>query len=177
MPLIIAKDDITTLSVDAIVNAANCGLKNYARRRGGGVCGAVFRAAGHDAMQAACDAIGGCETGSAVITGGFALQAKWVIHAVGPRYSEGDPNQAALLGQCYRAALDLCESNGLSTVAFPLISSGIFGYPREEALQIATNAILSWLSDHGDKKTVYLCLVDEALYSVALNIMNGRQLI
>lgn len=170
----IVKDDITTLSVDAIVNAANHELKNYARRRGGGVCGAIFRAAGHDAMQAACDEIGGCETGSAVITEGFALPSKWVIHAVGPKYSEGDPDQAALLGKCYRAALDLCESNGLSTVSFPLISSGIYGYPKQEALQIAMNAILSWLSDHDNRKTVYLCLMDEALYSAAIEIMKGR---
>ena len=174
MPLIIVKDDITTLSVDAIVNAANRELKNYARRRGGGVCGAIFRAAGHDAMQTACDAIGGCETGSAVITEGLALPAKWVIHAVGPRYSEGDPNQASLLGRCYRTSLDLCESNGLSTVAFPLISSGISGYPRGEALQIATHVILSWLFDHGDRLTVYSCLMDEALYNAAIEIMKGR---
>ena len=174
MPLIIVKDDITTLSVDAIVNAANHELKNYARRRGGGVCGAIFRAAGHDAMQAACDAIGGCETGSAVITEGFALPAKWVIHAVGPRFSEGAPNQAALLGRCYCTSLDLCESNGLSTVAFPLISSGIYGYPRQETLQIAMNAISSWLSEHGDRLTVYLCLMDEALYSAAIEIMKAR---
>jgi len=125
-------------------------------------------------MQAACDAIGGCETGSAVITEGFALPARWVIHAVGPRYSEEDPNQVALLGKSYRAALDLCESSGLSTVAFPLISSGIFGYPRQEALQIATNAILSWLSDHGDRLTVCLCLLDEALYRAAIEIMKAR---
>ncbi|MBR6705680.1 MAG: macro domain-containing protein [Clostridia bacterium] len=175
MGLYITREDITTMPVDAIVNAANCDLKNFAPRRGGGVCGAIFRAAGHAEMQAACDAIGHCETGQAVITKGFELPAKYVIHAVGPIYRPNDTQQALLLRNCYIHALDLAEENCLETVAFPLISSGIFGYPPKEALLIALKAIQDWLKENNGKVTVYLCLLDESLYSMAEDRLNEGQ--
>ena len=172
MALHITKEDITAMSVDAIVNAANWELKNYASRRGGGVCGAIFRAAGNTEMQAACDAIGYCQTGQAVITKGFALQAEYVIHAVGPKHKAGDKNQATLLRNCYVHALDLATGNHLKTIAFPLISSGIYGYPKEEALKIALEAIQDWLDANDEKMTVYLCILDEELYAMAENWLN-----
>ena len=174
MPLLITKKDITSLKVDAIANAANRELKNYAVRRGGGVCGAIFRAAGNEEMQAACDKISFCETGCAVVTSGFALPAKYVIHAVGPKYSEGDARQEALLRSCYTTALDIATDMELETVAFPLISSGIYGYPKSEALQIALSAIQDWLDNNGDQITVSLCLMDEAVYTEAASCINTR---
>ena len=170
MPLLITHEDITLLAVDAIVNAANRELKNYAPRRGGGVCGAIFRAAGHREMQAACDLIGGCETGRAVVTGGFALPAKYVIHAVGPVYREGDSRQEALLSSCYTSALDIALSMKLSSIAFPLISGGIYGYPKPDALRIAMNTIRDWLDAHGDSLAVRLCLVEGTLYEEAVRL-------
>lgn len=170
MPLTITSADITRLTVDAIVNAANRELRNYATRRGGGVCGAIFRAAGHDAMQAACDRIGGCDTGKAVITEGFALPARYVVHAVGPVYRPGDPDQAALLRSCYRSALELAIGHGLRTIAFPLISSGIYGYPGEEAVRIALDAILSFLREADADLDVTLCILDAELLALARNL-------
>lgn len=174
MPLKIINDDITTLAVDAIVNAANKELKNYALHSGGGVCGAIFRAAGHRRMQASCDAIGGCKTGEAVVTRGFSLPAKYVIHAVGPRYIKGSTVQAALLKSSYVSSLDLAGKMDLKSVAFPLISSGIYGYPKEEALDIALEAIMDWLDEHEDAMTVYLCLRQGTLRSMALETLKKR---
>lgn len=153
MPLTCILRDITKMETDAIVNAANAGL-----REGGGVCGAIFRAAGSGKMQAACDRYGHCDTGKAVITGGFALSAKFVIHTVGPRYRQGDPNQAGLLYRCYRNSLHLAEEFHVRSIAFPLISAGIYGYPTEQAAQIAVTAILNFLSTHD--MDVYLCVRD-----------------
>lgn len=174
MPLIITKENIIRLNTDAIVNAANEELRNYAVRRGGGVCGCIFRAAGNEKMQAACDAIGGCATGHAVITDGFLLPAKYVIHAVGPKYREGDPGQAALLKRSYLSALDIAAKRGLQSVAFPLISSGIYGYPKSEALQIAVESIQDWLDRHEDRIMVSLCLMDEALCLEAERLLRER---
>jgi len=177
MPLRFSAEDITKISADAIVNAANTRLRNYAPRRGGGVCGAIFRAAGHAQMQAACDAIGGCETGCAVMTEGFALPARHVIHAVGPEYRPGDPDQAALLAACYRSALALARGHGLKDVAFPLISSGIYGYPAQEAVQIAVDAILDDLRRAGDDMEITLCILDPDLmrYAQACRARFGQE--
>ncbi|MBP3656524.1 MAG: macro domain-containing protein [Clostridia bacterium] len=163
MPLYFSSEDITKATTDAIVNAANTLLRNYALRRGGGVCGAIFRAAGHAQMQAACNRIGGCETGKAVITEGFALPARYVIHAVGPEYKPGDLDQRALLRESYLSALDIAMKHQLHSVTFPLISSGIYGYPKEEALEIALDAIGDFLRDSGDALEVTLCLMDSGL--------------
>ena len=149
----IMEGDITTVAADAVVNAANNRLL-----AGSGVCGAIFRAAGYDALAEACRAIGGCETGAAVITPGFRLPAKYVIHTVGPVWKNGSSGEEELLRSCYRSALALAEQNGCRSLAFPLISAGIFGYPREEARRIAEEEIAAFLKIH--EMEVILVLFD-----------------
>ncbi|MCL1984867.1 MAG: macro domain-containing protein, partial [Betaproteobacteria bacterium] len=140
MPLYIIRNDITKMRVDAIVNSGNKNL-----RIGGGVCGAIFKAAGAENLQAACDTLDPIQTSEAVITGGFSLPAKYIIHTAGPVYHDGKQGEEALLRACYTNALDLAQKRGCSSIAFPLISSGVFGYPKEEALAVATSAIADWL--------------------------------
>jgi O-acetyl-ADP-ribose deacetylase len=129
--------DITRETVDAIVNAANSGLT-----RGGGVCGAIFAAAGPE-LDAACAELGGCPTGDAKATPGFRLPARWIIHAVGPRWRGGDKGEAEELASCYRRALEVADELGAKSVAFPAISTGIYGYPPEEAARIAVETVRS----------------------------------
>ena len=131
----IIKADITRLDVDCIVNAANEQLM-----AGGGVCGAIFKAAGRDKLQKACNAIGHCRTGSAVITPGFDLKAKYIIHTVGPIWRGGGNGERDKLTACYVNSLELAKENGCHTIAFPLISSGIYGYPVEDAWKAAFEA-------------------------------------
>ena len=133
---------ITDLETDCIVNAANSGLA-----MGSGVCGAIFRAAGPRELQAACDKIGYCPTGGAVITPGFALKAKYVIHAVGPIWSGGDRNEPQHLYSCYQESLNRAKENSCHSIGFPLISSGIFGYPKDKAWRVALKSCSDWLSD------------------------------
>ena len=156
MPFTIVRDDITHVKADAIVNAANEHLW-----RGGGVCGAIFEAAGARRMQKACDKIGHCDTGSAVATPAFSLPAKYVIHAVGPVWSGGTHDEAELLASCYKSSLELAESLGCTSIAFPLISAGIYGYPRREALQIAQKQSKAFLNDH--EMDITLVLYDAAV--------------
>ena len=151
MPFEVIHHDITKMQVDAIVNAANSALAP-----GGGVCGAIFAAAGYRQLDQSCRAIGGCETGQAVITDGYALPAKYVIHTVGPVWHGGAQNEAALLRSCYLRSLELAVQNGCASVAFPLISAGIYGYPKAEARQIAETAIRDFLRTH--EMQVYLVL-------------------
>lgn len=136
------KGDITTQRVDAIVNAANERLL-----QGGGVCGAIFAAAGARKLQKACDAIGYCATGDAVITEGFELPASYIIHTVGPVWHGGESGEEAKLASCYTRSLEMAETKGLKTVAFPSISTGIFGYPAEKAAQTAVKAVKEYLKD------------------------------
>jgi len=132
------RGDITKLAVDAIVNAANEQLLP-----GGGVCGAIHRAAGPKLAEA-CRALGPCPTGSAVITPGFDLPARFVIHAVGPVWHGGGKGEAELLAGAYRSSLALCAERGLASIAFPAISTGIYGYPLDEAARVAVQAVRGW---------------------------------
>ena len=143
MPLNIVQQDITTLRVDAIVNAANPQLA-----QGGGVCGAIFAAAGTERMREACDNIGSCPVGQAVVTSGFSLPARWVIHTVGPVWQGGAGGEEALLRACYRNALALAGAHRLRSIAFPLISAGSYGYPRDAALLVAISEIGAYLLEH-----------------------------
>lgn len=140
MPLEIIQNDITRIESDAIVNAANSELK-----MGGGVCGAIFRAAGAEQLQRACDEIGGCPVGDSVYTKGFKLPAKYIIHTVGPVWNGGAHNEEELLRACYRHSLELSRLLDCTSIAFPLISSGIYGYPKDQAQQVAVSEIETFL--------------------------------
>lgn len=160
MPFKIVSADITTLEVDAIVNAANPEL-----RMGGGVCGAVFKAAGASKLQGSCDELAPINTGEAVITPGFELSAKYIIHTVGPIYSQWSPEESErLLRSAYVSALGKAIENECESVAFPLISSGIYGYPKDGAMHVATSTIQEFLVDHEIEVT--LVIFDRESYIV-----------
>ena len=147
--------DITTLAVDAIVNAANSSLLG-----GGGVDGAIHRKAGAQLLQA-CRALGGCKTGEARITPGFRLPARHVIHAVGPIWSGGARGEADLLGACYRRALEITADHGLRTIAFPAISTGVYRYPPAQAAEVAVTTVASFLSRSAMPDAVTFCCFGE----------------
>jgi O-acetyl-ADP-ribose deacetylase (regulator of RNase III) len=146
-------DDITTLAVDAIVNAANTTLLG-----GGGVDGAIHRAAGPELLQA-CRKLNGCPTGEARITPGFHLPARWVIHTVGPVWHGGRSNEAALLEAAYRNSLDLALANGVKTIAFPAISTGAYGFPKRDAARIALSSMRAY---EGSFEAITACCFNEA---------------
>ena len=156
MALKILSADITRLEVDAIVNAANTNLL-----AGGGVCGAIFRTAGRHELQAACDKLAPIQTGEAVITPGFNLPAKFVIHTAGPIWHGGRHGEENLLRSCYINSLTLAAEHNLKSIAFPLISSGIYGYPPRDALKVAVNAINDFLAEHDID--VILTVLDKSL--------------
>ena len=130
--------DITTLEVDAVVNAANSALTG-----GGGVDGAIHRAAGAKDLSAACAALGGCEPGDAKVTPGFRLAARFIVHTVGPVWHGGSRGEAALLASCYRRSLEVADEFGITSIAFPAISTGAFGYPEEQAAKVAADTLRS----------------------------------
>lgn len=156
----VVQGDITQQDTEAIGNAANSALAG-----GGGVDGAIHRAGGSTVMAELRAKFKGCPTGSGVITGGGNLKAKYVIHAVGPRYS-GSSKDPELLSSAYRKSLELCSQNKISSVAFPSISTGIYGYPVEEASRIALKAVIGYLKDHPEIKLVRFVLFDSNTYRV-----------
>lgn len=167
MPFTIVRQDITKMKVDAIVNAANTDLL-----MGGGVCGVIFKAAGAEALQAACDKVSPIKTGGATITPGFALPCKYIIHAAGPVYRHHDAAQSEiLLRSVYTSSLRLATEHKCESIAFPLISSGIYGYPKEEALKIASSAIRDFLFDHDID--VFLAVFDRGAFAVSEKLLGS----
>lgn len=163
--------DITKLIVDAIVNAANSQLAG-----GGGVDGAIHRAAGHADLQAACRALGGCDTGDAKITPGFRLPAKFIIHTVGPVYHGGAQGEPALLASCYRRSLEVAVESGLRTVAFPAISTGVYGYPFDDATRIAFTTVAEFLKGNTTMERVTFVFFSAADLQSALRVWTGLRL-
>ncbi len=166
MSFTIIRNDITKMQTDAIVNAANTELQ-----MGGGVCGAIFKAAGVKELQAACNKLSPIQTGEAVITPGFALSAKHIVHTAGPVYRDGQHGEADLLRACYIHSLTVAAENGCESITFPLISSGIFGYPKKNALQMATQAIQDYLAEHD--MDVYLAVFDKDAFTISEQLLGG----
>ncbi len=160
MPLHIVHNDITKMDTDIIVNAANTHLL-----QGGGVCGAIFKAAGEKELQQECYTLTPVQTGDAVITGGYNLKAKYIIHAVGPIYKDGKHNEKELLINAYKNSLYLAINNNCHSISFPLISSGIYGYPKQEALNIAVTTISQFLDKYD--LDVYLVVYDRSAVTLS----------
>lgn len=159
------RGDITKLSVDAIVNAANQTLLG-----GGGVDGAIHRAAGPELLEE-CKALNGCGTGNAKITKGYKLPAKFVIHTVGPVWAGGRLDEPLKLASCYQRSIEVASENGVKTIAFPNISTGVYGYPKKEAAEIAIKTITEQLEKHPEIELVIFCVFDEENYVIYQNLL------
>jgi O-acetyl-ADP-ribose deacetylase (regulator of RNase III) len=163
----VVEGDITELDVDAIVNAANSSLLG-----GGGVDGAIHRRAGPGLLEE-CRRLGGCATGEAKITNGHRLKARYVIHAVGPVWRGGSSGEAELLAGCYRRALELAEAHGISSIAFPAISTGIYGYPKEEAARVALTSVRETLTKAASVQRVIFCCFDRETADIYRSLLRG----
>jgi len=161
----IIQGDITRLQVDAIVNAANKSLLG-----GGGVDGAIHRAAGPGLVKE-CRKLNGCETGNAKITGGYNLPASFVIHAVGPVWQDGKKNEEKLLASCYQKSLEIAAEKHLKSIAFPNISTGIYGFPKEKAAGIAISTVTSFLNQNPKIKKVIFAIFDEENYEIYQDLL------
>lgn len=166
MPYSIIRNDITKMHVDVIVNAANTALQE-----GGGVCGAIFIAAGASNLKAACDKLAPIQTGEAVITPGFDLPAKFIIHTASPVYHDGKHREEELLRSCYLNSLKRAVENGCESVAFPLISSGIYGYPKAEALRVANDAIWDFFSTNDVDMDISLVVFDKSAFAISEELL------
>jgi len=162
----ILKQDITTLQVDAIVNAANNSLLG-----GGGVDGAIHRMAGPELLDA-CRKIGGCITGDVKLIRGYNLPAKWVIHTVGPVWQGGIYGEPELLASCYQSALELAASKGMASIAFPAISTGAFGYPARKAARVAVREIIHFQKDHDQPKEIILACFDSEMEAIYRSLLS-----
>ncbi len=164
----IEKTGITNVKADAIVNAANESLQ-----AGSGVCGVIFKAAGYDELQKACDRIGHCDTGSAVITPGFKCNARYIIHAVGPRWYGGNNSEPKKLYDCYLRSLQLAKENDIHSICFPLISTGIFGYPADKAWNVAVRACSDFLDEERDYEIrIIFAVPEEGKYRQGVRALN-----
>lgn len=168
MPFQILHNDITNMNTDVIVNAANSKLL-----MGGGVCGAIFRAAGEKELQKECEKIKHCPVGQAVITKAYNLKAKYIIHTVGPIYKDGNSNEGKFLESAYVTSLKLAKDYNLKSIAFPLISSGIYGYPKKEALNIAVSTIKEFLAEND--MDIYLVVFDRKAVNLSEGLYEGIQ--
>ena len=168
MPFQIIHNNIIHMTTDAIVNAANSML-----RQGGGVCGAIFAAAGAEELQKACDEKAPCPVGKAVVTQAFSLKAKYIIHAVGPIWRGGHQQEEQYLRSAYKSALEAAEKNKCKSISFPLISAGIYGYPKDQALEIATSVFSEFLENHD--MDIYLVVFDRNVVSISEELYNDVQ--
>lgn len=164
----VVEADITGLDVDAVVNAANSSLLG-----GGGVDGAIHRAAG-PGLLAECRELGGCDPGDAKVTGGHDLPARWVIHTVGPVWHGGTKGEADVLASCYRRSLEEAERLGAQSVAFPAISTGVYGYPADAAAQTAAATVATWLADHDLPREVVFCTFNSAATAAIEHALAAR---
>lgn len=165
--IFLSQEDITEMEVDAIVNAANSSLEG-----GGGVDGAIHQAAGRELLEA-CRLLNGCATGDAKITKGFNLPAKFVIHTVGPIWSNGNNNEEKLLESCYKRSLEVAVQNNCKTIAFPNISTGIYHFPKDLAAKIAINTVIDFLNNnHKVEKVIFVCFSKEN-YKIYKSILDN----
>lgn len=164
MAIHIVKGDLTKMETDAVVNAANGQLQ-----RGGGVCGALFAKADGTSLQKACNALAPIQTGEAVMTESYGLPAKYIIHAVGPIWSGGNRGEKKQLKSAYENSLKIGLENNLSSIAFPLLSAGIYGYPKEEAMEVAVFTIQEFLKEH--PMDIYLVLLEQSLVEMGNKLL------
>ena len=170
MPLRVWKGDITTLQVDAIVNAANRSLLG-----GGGVDGAIHHAAGSE-LLAECRTLNGCETGQSKLTKGYCLPAKYVIHTVGPVWHGGSNGEAELLRSCYSTVLQICQNQNLLSVAFPAIGTGVYGYPKIEAAKIAIETVNGFIQCSDIILDVIFCVFDDESFNIYSDLLESNRL-